>query len=289
MGKAQERQIHCKHGHKFTPENTYVIKRPGGGRGCRTCGRTRQKTDKAREQGRLRMENRRRASGIQARFIAPAGMQRCPSLHHRGERLLPLRAEYWARDSTHLTGFDSWCKRCRRVAGDHLRRARGQRIQATTHCYRGHEFAPENTYTLPTGIRQCRVCARLRDPVERARRAARESALPNTLTVRHWLALLDFYQERCAYCGISMGAEELDLEHVIPIKDRRAGTEPANVVPSCDACNSSKWATPVRQFLAKRHNSAGRALVSYEEFRQRHVAAIAYLMAVAAKQKEIGS
>ena len=26
----------CKHGHKFTPENTYL--RPdGGGRGCRTC------------------------------------------------------------------------------------------------------------------------------------------------------------------------------------------------------------------------------------------------------------
>jgi len=30
-------KTHCKHGHEFTPENTY--RRPRGSRECRTCGR----------------------------------------------------------------------------------------------------------------------------------------------------------------------------------------------------------------------------------------------------------
>lgn len=32
-----------------------------------------------------------------------------------------------------------------------------------THCYRGHEFTPENTYVAPkSGDRQCRICDRAR-------------------------------------------------------------------------------------------------------------------------------
>jgi hypothetical protein len=27
-----------------------------------------------------------------------------------------------------------------------------------THCLRGHEFTPENTYVKPSGIRECRTC-----------------------------------------------------------------------------------------------------------------------------------
>jgi hypothetical protein len=36
--------------------------------------------------------------------------------------------------------------------------------EARTHCIRGHEFTPENTYRQPsTGRRRCRECARDRD------------------------------------------------------------------------------------------------------------------------------
>lgn len=35
MRRVAERRTHCKHGHEFTPENTYD--RPASGRQCRAC------------------------------------------------------------------------------------------------------------------------------------------------------------------------------------------------------------------------------------------------------------
>lgn len=32
---------------------------------------------------------------------------------------------------------------------------------ATTHCPRGHEYSPDNTYVDPTGGRRCRACSRI--------------------------------------------------------------------------------------------------------------------------------
>lgn len=41
-----------------------------------------------------------------------------------------------------------------------------------THCHKGHEFTPENTYVTPAGLRQCRICKRERERLGRARRKA---------------------------------------------------------------------------------------------------------------------
>ena len=41
-----------------------------------------------------------------------------------------------------------------------------------THCYRGHEFTPENTRIESTGWRQCRACKRIKGRAQRERRHA---------------------------------------------------------------------------------------------------------------------
>lgn len=37
-----------------------------------------------------------------------------------------------------------------------------RRVARKTHCVNGHEYTPENTYTSPAGVRDCRRCISLR-------------------------------------------------------------------------------------------------------------------------------
>jgi hypothetical protein len=52
---------------------------------------------------------------------------------------------------------------------ENTRRARA----GATHCRRGHEFSPDNTYVYPDGRRECRTCCRMR---QAARYAARKAS-----------------------------------------------------------------------------------------------------------------
>lgn len=45
--------------------------------------------------------------------------------------------------------------------GENNRRAAAVRVMNQTHCKRGHEFTPENTFKHPHGGRQCRTCHNL--------------------------------------------------------------------------------------------------------------------------------
>lgn len=54
-------KTHCIHGHEFTPANTYVDSRPGGGasRHCRTCARVRLAHPEYRRKSAERLRRRR--------------------------------------------------------------------------------------------------------------------------------------------------------------------------------------------------------------------------------------
>ena len=55
----------------------------------------------------------------------------------------------------------------------------------------------------------------------------------------------------CHYCGRQVGAENLTLDHVVPVARGGRSTR-GNCVPCCKDCNSRKKAyTPAEQILAR--------------------------------------
>lgn len=60
MRRRSEAQTHCKHGHEFTPENTYTLNRRNGwiGRMCRTCNLAAQRRYKARKAAQPKTETK---------------------------------------------------------------------------------------------------------------------------------------------------------------------------------------------------------------------------------------
>lgn len=53
----------------------------------------------------------------------------------------------------------------------------------------------------------------------------------------------------CHYCGKKVGAENLTMDHVIPVS-RGGKSAKGNVVPACAACNKTKkYLTPAEQIL----------------------------------------
>ena len=74
-----------------------------------------------------------------------------------------------------------------------------------THCKRGHEFTPENTYVDTKGHRRCRTCATER---RKAIRATREPVPPKT----HCKHGHEFTEENTAYRGGKRSCRACDRE-----------------------------------------------------------------------------
>lgn len=87
-----------------------------------------------------------------------------------------------------------------------------------SHCERGHEFTPENTYVSPAGVRYCRVCRRdygrerMRTPEYREYQRALDRARADKRARERFVRLYGMTQEqiealainqnnRCACCG----------------------------------------------------------------------------------------
>ena len=69
-----------------------------------------------------------------------------------------------------------------------------------------------------------------------ARRRAIMATIICTLTDGEWMAILDYFNYRCAYCGQQ---KVLTQDHIEPISKGGNHTKD-NVVPACQSCNSKK-------------------------------------------------
>lgn len=79
----------------------------------------------------------------------------------------------------------------------------------------------------------------------RQRRKALERKLPHTLTIEEWNNTKKYFNNSCAYCGITEAEhlkkhnEQLHQEHFIPISKDGEYTR-NNIIPACKTCNGSK-------------------------------------------------
>ena len=79
------------------------------------------------------------------------------------------------------------------------------------------------------------------------KRRAIELGAPYSVDLSNqYLLTKQLLNNKCAYCGVILIDTE-ELEHIVPLA--KGGTHtPDNIVCSCKACNSSKWAHPMEQW-----------------------------------------
>lgn len=79
------------------------------------------------------------------------------------------------------------------------------------------------------------------------RRRARLNGVECTLTTVEWLALIEAWGRRCAYCR---GEGRLTKDHVVPIS-KGGGHTMDNVVPACMPCNAAKGDRELGEFVSE--------------------------------------
>lgn len=90
-----------------------------------------------------------------------------------------------------------------------------------------------------------------KDPAHVARERQRARELRESAW---WRAQLD--RGICHYCGRRFPAEELTMDHVVPVARGGKSTK-GNIVPACAACNASKrLLTPAERILAELEKNA---------------------------------
>jgi 5-methylcytosine-specific restriction endonuclease McrA len=85
--------------------------------------------------------------------------------------------------------------------------------------------------TLPPRPSTIFEAIKLRGQLARAKKAEE----PHTLTIQQWKTTLDYFENRCAYCGSNYAV----IEHFVSI-GLGIGTVMGNCVPACKSCNALK-------------------------------------------------
>ena len=88
-----------------------------------------------------------------------------------------------------------------------------------------------------------------------ARRRARQLGGGGSFGAREWLALVEAYGGRCAYCR---GRGPVHADHRIPVK-RGGSSWIENILPACRDCNQRKFMMTEEEFRERLRREAGGA------------------------------
>lgn len=166
-----------------------------------------------------------------------------------------INADNFAKRKNSKDGFDSQCKECKRKYDLERYKIKRMDILKQKKEYYGVnkgeiiERQLDYYYENQKECRQREKEWRKNNPHKRRvineRRRTRERNLPSTLDAKEWIETKTYFDNACAYCGLSEErhlerfGELLHQEHFIPLL--KGGThDKGNIIPSCRSCNSSK-------------------------------------------------
>jgi hypothetical protein len=95
------------------------------------------------------------------------------------------------------------------------------------------------------------MASALAKQVAACNKRSRERGLAGTLTTLDWQRSLDFFEQRCAYCGSSLA---WTIDHFQALA-YGGGSTHSNCVPSCNFCNASKASSSIRELPSSFINS----------------------------------
>ncbi len=103
------------------------------------------------------------------------------------------------------------------------------------------------------------------------RRRSAIKELPVLLTLEQWNMCLNYFGNKCAYCGVSTG--DMTQDHFVPLS-RKGEYTINNIIPACRSCNSSKsnkdffsW-YPAQPFYSKQYEKNILKYLGYNKNKQ---------------------
>lgn len=125
-------------------------------------------------------------------------------------------------------------------------------------------FTQPITPPAPQVIREIPLEQRYRTESARVmyhNRRAEDYGLPATLTLEQWIATLEHFEWKCAYCRGKYAV----LEHFVPL-GYEEGTTWSNCVPACNKCNGTKGPYHPKAFPPKMMEKWGGILSNVQQY-----------------------
>lgn len=174
----------------------------------------------------------------------------------------PLTEQYFQKRKDSKDGFRNECKACRKSYLAKYKQKNSEKIREMDKKYNqiNRDKRIEYKRTNRDRLRECDKLykkknrelireqerryrkrhpeiVRLRNKIKLQRYKAKVKRLPRDFTKDDWINCLEYFNNECAYCGVS--GKNLEQDHFVPV-NKGGGYTKDNIVPACKSCNGSK-------------------------------------------------